>query len=329
MVEFEVDVYLPFVDGNDKTYVSKMLACADRLQDYGQGTSGLCRINNFEQLRLAVRSIAYCLPWIRTLHLVFHDESHIPGWLNRDHPKIRTHCHRDYFDSRIKLPTFSSFTIDTQIGRVPGLANHFIYIEDDQFFCRKINKSELFSDNGMPKFGHFVSPEGMKGWQNMESFDRNARLIWPNTYKFCNQIWKNKFGVSGDVEVTMADDHRPFPFLKSIFEITNTTFSELYDRSLRQRFRRSNVLSLHAYLWGMVWNQMMINRLVWRLSRFNLPGGAPENHVYQNFHSCCLNDETNFKDSDEQFSGTQETVLIIEALMLSLFKEKSCFEVEA
>ncbi len=62
MSDFEVDVYLPFVDGNDKKYVSKMLEYADRIQDYAQVTSGYRRINNFEQLRLAVRSIAYCLP---------------------------------------------------------------------------------------------------------------------------------------------------------------------------------------------------------------------------------------------------------------------------
>ncbi len=74
---------------------------------------------------------------------------------------------------------------------------------------------------------------------------------------------------------------------------------------------------------------MMFNRPGWQLSRFNLPEGAPENHVYQNFHSCCLNDETDFKNSEEQFHGTREAVLKIEALMLSLFKEKSCFEVDA
>jgi len=35
MSDFEVDACLPFVDGNNKTYASKMLECADRLQDYG------------------------------------------------------------------------------------------------------------------------------------------------------------------------------------------------------------------------------------------------------------------------------------------------------
>ncbi len=130
----DVDVYLPYVDGNDQVYAWQMSACARLLDESNRETAGLNRINDFGQVRMALRSIYYFLPWIRHVHIVFHHERQIPAWLNRSHPKIKVHLHRDYFDARIELPTFSSFVIDTQIGSVPGLADRFVYIEDDHHF---------------------------------------------------------------------------------------------------------------------------------------------------------------------------------------------------
>ncbi len=109
-------------------------------------------------------------------------------------PKITVHLHRDYFDRRIDLPTFSSFVIDTQIGRVPGLAERFVYIEDDQFFCRPIEQPALFDTEGRPILSCVRDRDGMIGWQDPQRYAARPRRIWPHTCKFSNLIWKHHLG---------------------------------------------------------------------------------------------------------------------------------------
>ncbi len=323
----DVDVYLPYVDGNDDIYAWQMLECAKLLGERGQQTARLNRINDFGQLRMAVRSIFFCVPWIRRLHLVFHHERQIPAWLNRSHPKIAIHLHREYFDSRILLPTFSSFVIDTQIGRVPGLAHRFVYLEDDQFFCRPIDRSRLFDREARPIQSCVRKPLGMTGWMDPRRYAKAPRRIWPQACKFSNLIWKRSLDSRDAAEIAFRDGHRPFPFLKGIFEQTHRRFPQIYERSIQQRFRRSNVLSLHSYLAGMVWTGQALGNGRWSLHRSNLPNRVPRAGVYEGYDSGCINDETSFDDDDDRALRVGEIQESVEALTAEMFPGPCDFEV--
>lgn len=321
----DIDLYIPFVDGDDEQYVTAMKHAAILSSDFDEETSGRRRINNFGQLRLAIRSVYFCLPWIRRVHLVFHKASHIPSWLNVDHPKIFVHLHSDYFDPDISLPTFSSFIIDTQIGRVPGLADQFIYMEDDQFFCDKLQATHFFDYRDQPIHDYSVSADGMRGWDQWEKYNEEARIIWPNTYKFGNFIWKSHLSSANEIEYFHRDDHRPFPFLKSIFKQTNTLFEALYSKSITQKFRRSNVLSLYSYLWGMVWNAGVANER-WKLVRSNIPDMLFPEEAYKNCMSACINDNTAFQSEEERIEVTRSGKEYIKTLTNKLFPSRSPFE---
>lgn len=46
------------------------------------------------------------------------------------------------------LPTFNSHVIEALLHRIPGLANHFLYFNDDMLLTRPLPKQALFNSNG-------------------------------------------------------------------------------------------------------------------------------------------------------------------------------------
>ena len=49
--------------------------------------------------------------------------------------------HQEIFDDPSKLPVFNSNAIISQPHRIPGLSEHFLYINDDVFFGRPVAKN--------------------------------------------------------------------------------------------------------------------------------------------------------------------------------------------
>ena len=85
-------------------------------------------------------------PWVRMIHFVTF--GHIPPWLNTEHDKIHVVNHRDYIPEKY-LPTFSSHTIELNMHRIPGLADRFVYFNDDVYLTH-ITESTDFFKNGKP-----------------------------------------------------------------------------------------------------------------------------------------------------------------------------------
>ena len=47
-------------------------------------------------------------------------------------------------------PTYNSFAIESYLDRIPGLAEHFIYLNDDMFFGNNVTEGDFFSASGAP-----------------------------------------------------------------------------------------------------------------------------------------------------------------------------------
>jgi hypothetical protein len=93
-------------------------------------------------------------PWIRTVYLVTDDQT--PQWLDADQPGITVVSHRDMFGDPAWLPTFNSHAIESQLHRIDGLSEHFLYFNDDVFIGRPLSAQAFFQSNGVAKF--FRSP---------------------------------------------------------------------------------------------------------------------------------------------------------------------------
>ncbi len=84
------------------------------------------------ELRYCLRSIDKFTPWVRRIFLMTDNQR--PAWL-KDHPKVTIVDHKEIIPAYL-LPIFSSIAIEMHIHKIPGLAEHFIYGNDDFFINR-------------------------------------------------------------------------------------------------------------------------------------------------------------------------------------------------
>ncbi|MEU8139981.1 stealth family protein, partial [Streptodolium elevatio] len=156
-ITFPVDAVYTWVDGNDPAWRArrdKALADAGGSTALNGQAANDARYTSRDELRYSLRSIDMYAPWIRTVYLVTDRQT--PAWLDTDHPRVKIVDHRDIFTDPDALPTFNSHAIESQLHHIDGLAEHFLYFNDDVFLGRPVTPATFFHANGLAK--HFTSP---------------------------------------------------------------------------------------------------------------------------------------------------------------------------
>ncbi|MFD7906057.1 Stealth CR1 domain-containing protein [Kitasatospora sp. NPDC059747] len=150
-ITFPVDAVITWVDDGDPAWRARRAAALTARPDLpGPPSSGTGdeRFRNRDELRYCLRSIAMYAPWIRHIHLVTDDQ--LPHWLATEHPDLTVVHHRELFTDPSTLPVFNSHAIETQLHRIPALAEHFLYFNDDMFLGRPLRPEQFFQGNGVP-----------------------------------------------------------------------------------------------------------------------------------------------------------------------------------
>ncbi|MFV0467829.1 MAG: Stealth CR1 domain-containing protein [Dysgonomonas sp.] len=139
----QIDIVIPWVDGNDPQWRARY---NEYRGDACKGDKSEIRFRDWDLLRYWFRGIEKFMPWARKIHFITSGE--FPDWLKKDHPKLNWVRHEDFIP-RIYLPTFNINAIEMNIHRIEGLAEHFIYFNDD-FFLLKPQKERDFFYKGQP-----------------------------------------------------------------------------------------------------------------------------------------------------------------------------------
>ena len=83
---------------------------------------------------------------MRKIHFVTSGQK--PEWLDENNPKIHLVNHKDFIPAEF-LPTYNSVVIERYMYRIPGLADHFVYFNDDFYIINHITPERFFK-NGLP-----------------------------------------------------------------------------------------------------------------------------------------------------------------------------------
>ena len=137
-----IDIVIPWVDGSDPVWQIEH----DRYTADANSDNSSARYRDWDIFRYWFRGIELFAPWVRTVHFVTY--GHLPLWLKTDHPKLHIVNHEDFIPAKY-LPTFSSHTIELNMHRIPELAEHFVYFNDDVYLTKPTEKSDFFR-NGEP-----------------------------------------------------------------------------------------------------------------------------------------------------------------------------------
>lgn len=145
---FDVDMVYLWVDGSDPSWRAKKAAISgEAILHDNDGTDCDGRYVDNDELRYSLRSVELYAPWIRRIYIV--TDNQLPLWLDTSNPRIRIVDHSEILPPEA-LPTFNSTVIEHALHRIPGLAEHFLYANDDMFFNRPVQPENFFTADGRP-----------------------------------------------------------------------------------------------------------------------------------------------------------------------------------
>ena len=104
------------------------------------------RFRDNEELRYSLRSVWRFAPWVRRVFIVTNGQ--VPHWLNLEHPRLSVVSHADIYLNASHLPTFSSPSIESHLHRIPGLADKFLYFNDDVLLGNEVWPDDFIHSDG-------------------------------------------------------------------------------------------------------------------------------------------------------------------------------------
>lgn len=229
-VTFPIDLVYTWVDGGDPAWEEARVRRVAEVTGMAatQESSGRARFDDRDELRHSLRSAHLFAPWARTIHLVTAGQ--VPDWLDASDPRIRLVDHRDILPADA-LPTFNSQAIETGLHRIPGLAEHFVYLNDDCFLGRPV-PPELFFD-AAGRFAAFLDPApvGLGDLPDLPSYLKaaanNRRLL------------QDAFGVT----TTHTLAHAAYPLRVSLLAELAERFAPEWEATARSPFRGEHDLA--------------------------------------------------------------------------------------
>lgn len=328
----DIDFVITWVDMNDPKWQADFLKYSGRKENTKNGVSeARFRDNGF--LRYWFRGVEKFAPWVRRIHFVTSGQK--PEWLDESNPKINLVNHKDYIPEEF-LPTYNSVVIERYIHRIPGLADHFVYFNDDFYIINTITPARFFR-NGMPcDIAAFLYNPSWSQWykrikNNLKIINRHFdkrevmrrdRDKWFHKSYGSKARWNYLLKPYGKF-ITLRTPHNAQPYLKSTFEeVWAVAGKELTETSVN-RFRALNDLTPELFrTWQICRGNFEPYNTYSDTKMFPLmvrPRQAVRAIYNQSYSLICLNDNVHIRNYDRVMAD-------IRAAFESILPEKSGFE---
>jgi len=223
-----IDAVILWVDGDDEKHRAKMLPYLEN-KAIVNSKKFRTRYDHVNEIKYTIDSILKYAPFIRSVFIITDEQ--IPDFLNTKtnndtYKKVSIVDHSVIFKGyEAYAPTFNCRPIETCMFRIPDLAEHFIYFNDD-FFLINDTKPEDFFREGYPilrgKWRKFDEDKFYKKFKKPraghKSIQQNAaRLLGFKTY--------------------YNFKHTPHPLRKSTFETYFKKHPHVVIDNIKFRFR--------------------------------------------------------------------------------------------
>lgn len=324
----EIDVVILWVDGSDPAWLEEK---RKYLPPAAGDSDSPNRYRDWGLLPYWFRSIETFLPWVRRVHFVTW--GHLPAFLNPDHPKLRILRHSDFIPEAY-LPTFSSHTIEMNIHRIPDLAEHFLYFNDDMFLLRPMEERDYFRQ-GLPCTYGREEPWIFRGdvgiWAHAAANDLGVinrhfpkrQAMERNHGKYIHKCYRWKDNLRSMALNKLYPDHftgfrnlhAPAAYRKQTFREVWEAEPELLDSTCRNKFRTAADVNQWLCLWWQVaggnFSPCVIDNLVDSISEESIDTLCRT--IEQQTHDyICLNDPdqaVDFETLSARLQGAFEKLL--------------------
>ena len=228
-INFDVDLVFSWVDGSSAEFQAQR---AKRMQNYvvGEGDDSAARYRQIDELKYALRSVHMYAPWIRRIFVA--TDSDRPAWL-ADDPRVTFVQSEEFFADPSVLPTHNSQAVECQLHHIPGLAEHFLYSNDDMFFGRAVGPQMFFSPGGITMFIEATTRIGL-------GHNDDERSGFENAARVNRRLLQDRFGLM----TTRHLEHAATPLRKSVMEEMEKEFPDEFAATAASTFRASSNISV-------------------------------------------------------------------------------------
>lgn len=231
-VEFPIDVVYTWVDGDEPELRAKRARYKGEITEILDKETNSSRYTSHDELKYSLRSLEMYAPFVRNVYIVTDGQT--PAWLDTSQDRVRVVDHREIFPDGV-LPVFNSHAIETRLHHIPGLSEHYLYLNDDVFFGRPVTPQNFFHGNGIVKVP--VSPlkiglgEAHGNETATNSASKNVRLLLEDLH---GRFTTNNFM------------HTPMPQRRDVLLELEELFPGELDQTMRSRFRSPTDIALTA-----------------------------------------------------------------------------------
>lgn len=220
---FEVDLVYTWVDAVDYGWQLRRAIAESEALNSMHLAANASRFHSRDELRFSLRSAHQYAPWFRKIWIVTDGQK--PEWLVET-DRIRVVSHAELYPDPDDLPTFNSSGIETVLHRIPGLADQFVYLNDDFFFSAPLGPQDFFSIGGLTKTfptNRFTDrlPTSSENRPTVASHKNSRELVKQETGLLIDQKYR----------------HAPYVFRKSVLSEMESAFHESFRSTRRSRFR--------------------------------------------------------------------------------------------
>lgn len=299
-IGFDVDVVYTWVDGSDPEWQKRKERVASDLagESFNREATHASRFIDRQELKYSIRSLEAFADFVRHIWIV--TDNQVPEWLDTDNPRVSIVDHSDIIGDRGKTPTFNSHPIEASLHRIEGLSEHYLYMNDDFLFGRRVSPEKFFFSNGIWKFFPSRATIGL-GPPSVEDAPVDAAA------KNGRDLIRKRFGV----EISNKLKHGPHPQRRSVAAEMEETFADAFEMTMANQFRSRTDISTAASLihhYGFATGRAVpqpISSTYIDVSGHDLAGKLRSLNESRNVDVWCLNDE----DSCESDEERQRTLL--------------------
>ena len=245
---YPIDFVVTWVDGNDPVWQAEKAKYSPSKNADNRNV----RFRDWDNMQYWVRAVEKFAPWVNKKHFVTY--GHLPKWLNTDNPKLNIVKHSDFIPKEY-LPTFSSHSIELNLHRIEGLAERFVYFNDDMFLIRPVKRELFFAGKDcLPTDFAIASTLSVADKKDTVQYVKFNNIVILNTHfdkkeqmkKYFSKWINLEYGwnslrnliLSGEHHFKcFANNHLAFSYLKTTFiDLWDKEFDEL-DETCKHKFR--------------------------------------------------------------------------------------------